>query len=129
VSRARYLAGELELRPIKGDGCVSPRAANTKLDRSDSCYGLNGLLSQDSSLPKGQQQLSKRISVRVGSMKAGGRIDVLLREMWNVRNGKSGEQWHGDERRTCLMDGAKARGFAVGRVRFRIRTRQPHWNL
>lgn len=26
--------------------------------------------------------------------------------MWNVRNGKSGEQWHGDERRTCLMDGA-----------------------
>ena len=44
-------------------------------------------------------------------MKPGGRIDVLLREMWNVRNGKSGEQWHGDERRTCLMDGA----FAVGR--------------
>jgi len=31
--------------------------------------------------------------------------------MWNVRNGKSGEQWHGDERLTCLMDGAnKARG-------------------
>ena len=30
---------------------MSPRAANTKLDRSDSCYGLNGLnglLSQDS---------------------------------------------------------------------------------
>jgi len=41
-------------------------------------------------------------------MKPGGRIDVLLREMWNVRNGKSGEQWDGDERRTCLMDGAKA---------------------
>jgi hypothetical protein len=39
-------------------------------------------------------------------MKRGGRIDVVLREMWNVRNGKSGEQWHGDERRTCLMDGA-----------------------
>jgi hypothetical protein len=23
----------------------------------------------------------------------------------HARNGKSGEQWHGDERRTCLMDG------------------------
>ena len=28
----------------------------------------------------------------------------------HVKNGKSGEQWHGDERRTCLMDGAKGRG-------------------
>jgi len=44
-------------------------------------------------------------------MKPGGRIDALLREMWNARNGKSGEQWHGDERRTCLMDGAKGRGL------------------
>ena len=64
-------------------------------------------------------------------MKPGGRIDVLLREMWNVRNGKSGEQWHGDERRTCLMDGAKARGSAVGRERFRTGPGQgnDHWNL
>lgn len=54
-------------------------------------------------------------------MKPGGRIDVLLREMWNVRNGKSGEQWHGDERRTCLMDGAKARGYDKRRTRHKER--------
>jgi hypothetical protein len=39
-------------------------------------------------------------------MKPGGRIDV------RCKNGKSSEQWHGDERRTCLMDGA---GFVCGR--------------
>ena len=45
-------------------------------------------------------------------MKPGGRIDVLFAcEDVRGRNGKSGEQWHGDERRTCLMDGAKARGL------------------
>lgn len=35
--------------------------------------------------------------------------------------GKSDEQWYGDARRTCLMDGAKGR-FVLGSVKFKLRT-------
>jgi len=72
---------------------VSPR---TKLDRSG-CYHKT----------VDNNHYREESPVRVGSMKPGGRIDVLLRE---IRNGKSGEQWDGDERRTCLMDGARLCG-------------------
>jgi hypothetical protein len=87
---------------------VSPRAANIgarAAGASTGCYHETAPFTLRTTTG------IKRISVRVGRMKRGGRIDVLLREMCNVRNGKSGEQWHGDERRTCLMDGAKARGL------------------